>query len=151
MGTHKARLWIKSSESSIYTHLYDVVYTTASTMTSTAAKKNSSTSSNSPEDLSSNFEAVVSFSTSKVVFEFKIPLTEFTDTGEFECIMQYGQNEDSTSNGFVLYGSVLPITGSSRNYYYPWNHWYSPSAIKFSASNEDINPEEAMALLAELL
>ena len=151
MGTHKTRLWIKSSTSNIYTHLYDVSYTTASSSYVCAAKINNSTTSNDAREMETDCEAVVSFSSSKVVFEAKIPLKEFTDTGEFECIIQYGQNEDSATNGFVLYGSVLPTTGSSRNYYYPWNRWYSPAATKFSATDEDINPEDALALLASIL
>lgn len=154
-GEHRVRLWIKSNpEATLYTHFYDVKTSFAyAPGYFTEAKYNTSLTENSAAVIAdTSLEAKATINLSRVVFEFKVKLSEFNGTESFECYVNYAYGESGTTDGyFTLYNGIIPKPADNNAYWFPYNNWYSAAAVKIVTADEEIDPNEAIALLEEVL
>lgn len=148
MSTHKLRLWIKSNpEATVYTHVYDIIYNPVSApYVSVAAMKNNSLTTSDVVDVTSisSIEGDAKFNTSKVIFEFKVRLSEFSGEEKFDYIIQYAYAENSTAvEAFTLYGQKFNINDL------PYLHWDDNAAEHVYTKDEEITSDEVIALIKE--
>lgn len=150
--THNLRLWINPDKENaqIYSHFYDLQIDLSSNALTTQAKHNTSSTSNVPENITNtSLDAKASIDQHKVVFEFKIELTEFGGENGFAYFLDYAY--DGTGNGFTLYAQDIAKSAANDYSNFPYNSWYKEGQGIVDLEEEEISSDEAISLIKEAL